>query len=62
MIFFFFYKYFKNSNKDITNILIKNKIAGENLELLENIYSLICLKINLKIIIKYILRFRSCNK
>ena len=62
MIFFFFYKYFKNSNKDITNILIKNKIAGENLELLENIYTLICLKINLKIIIKYILRFRSCNK
>ena len=52
MIFFFFYKYFKNSNKDITNILIKNKIAGENLELLENIYTLIFLKINLKIIKK----------
>jgi hypothetical protein len=52
MIFFFFYKYFKNSNKDITNILIKNKIAGENLELLENIYTLIYLKINLKIIKK----------
>jgi hypothetical protein len=48
MILSFFYKYFKSSNNDIINILIKNNIGSEKSEILKNIYTWINIKINLK--------------